>query len=80
MEVLTSNERMSAITIFSLYFNVDQNVTDNLCEEGLAYREDIEIPFNIIFFLHNSDTFIWDTSQWAFLSFQTDNQDFLVDI
>ena len=27
MEVLTSNERMSAITIFSLYFDVDQNVT-----------------------------------------------------
>ena len=22
---------------------------DHLCEEGLAYREDIEIPFNIIF-------------------------------
>ena len=31
---------MSAITIFSLYFNVDQNVRD---------REDIEIPFHIIF-------------------------------
>ena len=23
---------------------------DHLCEEGLAYREEIEIPFNIIFF------------------------------
>ena len=27
MEVLTPNERMSAITIFSLYFDVDQNVS-----------------------------------------------------
>ena len=27
MKVLISNERMSAITIFSLYFDVDQNVT-----------------------------------------------------
>ena len=27
MEVLTSNERMSAITIFSLYFDEDQYVT-----------------------------------------------------
>ena len=24
---------------------------DHLCEEGLAYREEIEIPFNIIFFI-----------------------------
>ena len=44
MEVLTSNGRMSAITIFSLYFNVDQKVT-----RGLAHKEDIEIPFDIIF-------------------------------
>ena len=41
MEVLTSNERMSAITI--------RMSLDHLCEEGLAYREEIEIPFNIIF-------------------------------
>ena len=27
MQVLTSNERMSATTIFSLYFNLDKNVT-----------------------------------------------------
>ena len=27
IEVLTSNKRMSAITIFSLYFNEDQNAT-----------------------------------------------------
>ena len=27
MVVLTSNERMSATTIFSLYFNLDKNVT-----------------------------------------------------
>ena len=27
MEVLTSDQRMSATTIFSLYFSVDQNVT-----------------------------------------------------
>ena len=27
MEILTSDKRMSATTIFSLYFDVDQNVT-----------------------------------------------------
>ena len=48
MEFLTSNERMSAITIALLYFDEDQNVTGPSPEEGLAYREEIEIPFNII--------------------------------
>ena len=54
MEVLTSKERMSAITIFSLYFDQDQNVTNHLCEEGPAYKEEIEIPFNIILFFSMS--------------------------
>ena len=49
MEVLTSNNRMSATTIFSLYFNADKNITRHLCEEGLAQREDIKIPFHVIF-------------------------------
>ena len=40
MEVLTSNERMSATNIFLLYFNL---------EEGLTHREDIEIPFHVTF-------------------------------
>ena len=54
---------------------------DHLCEEGPAYREDIKIPFHIIFYLlNNFDIFIQDTPQWTFLFFWTDNQDFLVDI
>ena len=49
MEVLTSNVRMSATTIFSLFFNLDENVLGHLCEEGLTHREDIKIPFHVIF-------------------------------
>ena len=47
--VLTSNDRMSAITIFSLYLEKNQYVTDHLNEEGLAELEEIEIRFSIIF-------------------------------
>ena len=53
---------------------------DHLCEEGPAYREDIEIPFHIIFLLHNSDIFIWNIPQQTILFFQTDNHNLLVDI
>ena len=70
MEALTSNKRMSAITIFLLYFDVDRMSLDHLCEEGLAYREDIEIPFHIIFtFSIILIFFIQDTPQWTFLFF-----------
>ena len=47
MEVLTSNDRMSANTIFSLYLR-NQYVTDHLSEEGLTELKEIEVPFSII--------------------------------
>ena len=49
MEVLTSNERMSAITIFSSSMKISMSL-DHLCEEGPAHRKEIEIPFNVILF------------------------------
>ena len=51
MEVLTSNDRMSAITIFSLHLEKIQHARKiHLNEEGLVEPEEIEIPLNIIFF------------------------------
>ena len=60
MEVLTSNKRMSAITIFLLYFDVDQNSLDHLCEEDPAHREDIEIPFHVIFSFSTILVFLYE--------------------
>ena len=62
MEVLTSNERMSAFTIFSLYFDVDQNVTlaqeaKKLAKKIKAEEEALQwsgIPFEQL--LNNSFT------------------------
>ena len=39
---------MSAITIFSLYFHENQNVTGPSLRRRSGMREEIEIPFNII--------------------------------
>ena len=47
MEVLTSNDRMSGITVFSLYLEKNQYITDYLNKEGPAELEEIEIPFSI---------------------------------
>ena len=49
MEVLTSDDRMSAITIFSLY--LENMSLDHLNEEGPAELKEIEIPFSIIILL-----------------------------
>ena len=58
MEVLTSNERMSAITIFSLYFDVDQNVTRPSLwrRSGIQRRHWNSFPY-YIFLLDNFDFF-----------------------
>ena len=50
MEVLTFNDRMSAITIFSLYSR-NQYVIDHLSKEGLVEFEEIEVSSSIIFLL-----------------------------
>ena len=54
---------------------------DHLCEEGLAHREDIEIPFHVIFLFSNDFAFsLQNTPQCTFLIFWTHNQDSFTDI
>ena len=80
MEVLTSNDRMSAITIFSLYLRSMNISPDHLCEEGPAEFEEIGVPFSIILLLFSLLTISYVIHfNGLFLYFWTTSQDYSQD-